>query len=148
MTALLFTLLAGCDANSASQCSPSADAGTLSATLDGEDWLGEGLAWLWTGDSVQLTTSGTDRITAVAHRDADGLSVAERIDSLPVTVSLDDDAGWALLYEGSESARSVTGTITITEYADGGDLTGCISFEADNGALIEDGSFSAAYAGD
>jgi len=146
MTALLFTLLAGCDADSASQCSPSADAGTLSATLDGEAWLGEGLTWLWTGDSVQLTTSGTDRITAVAHRDADGLSVAERIDSLPVTVSLDDDAGWALLYEGSESARSVTGSITITEYTDDEALSGCLSFEADNGALIEDGSFSGAPA--
>ncbi len=148
MTALLLAFLVGCDADSVSQCSPSADAGTLSATLDGEDWLGEGLTWLWSGDSVQLTTSGTDRITAVAHRDADGLSVAERIDSLPVTVSLDDDAGWALLYEGSDSARSVTGTLVITEHTEGGVVAGCLSFEADSGALIEDGSFSADYAGD
>ncbi|MFT5682381.1 MAG: hypothetical protein ACI8RZ_003299 [Myxococcota bacterium] len=148
MSTLLLALLVGCKSETASQCSPSADAGTLSATIDGTDWLGEGLTWLWSGDSVQLTTSGTDRITAVAHRDADGLTVSERIDSLPITVSLDDDSGWAVLYEGSESARSVGGSMVITEHTDGGALGGCLSFEADDGTLIEDGSFSAEAAGD
>jgi hypothetical protein len=148
MHALLLVLLIGCgDTDPASQCSPDADVGTLSATIDGEDWLGEGLTWLWSGDSVQLTTSGTDRITAVGHRDGDGNTVSDRADSPPISISLDDDGGWAVLYQGSESARSVSGTLVITSLADGGTMEGCLSFEADDGALIEDGSFSAEHSG-
>ena len=111
-------------------------------------WLGEGLTWLWSGDSVQLTTSGTDRITAVGHRDAAGTSISALTDALPITVSLDDDSGWAVLYQGNESARSVSGELVITEYTEDGALAGCIVFDTDSGTSIEDGTFRADYAGD
>jgi hypothetical protein len=148
MSTLLISLLIGCTNTPAAQCASGADDSTLEATIDGEDWLGEGLTWLWSGDSVQLTTTGTDRITAVGHRDADGASISALTDSLPITVSLDDDAGWAVLYEGNESARSVSGELILTEYTEGDTLAGCIVFDTDSGTSIEDGVFRADYAGD
>ena len=98
---------------------------------------------MWAGESVQLTTTGTDRITAVGHRDATGTAVASLTDALPITVSLDDDAGWAVLYEGDSSSRSTGGTLVITEYTEGGELAGCVEFETDSGAQITAGSFRA-----
>ena len=148
MPTLLIFLLTGCTNSPAAQCSADADASTLQATIDGEDWLGEGLTWLWSGDSVQLTTIGTDRITAVGHRDADGTSISALIDSLPITVSLDDDTGWAVLYQGNKSARSVSGELVITEYIEDDTLAGCIVFDTEGGTSIEDGVFRADYAGD
>jgi hypothetical protein len=148
MSTLLLSLLTGCANNPAAQCNSDADAGTLQATIDGEDWLGEGLTWLWSGDSVQLTTVGTDRITAVGHRDAEGTSISALTDALPISVSLDDDNGWAVLYQGNESARSVSGELVITEYTEGDILAGCMVFETDSGTSIEDGVFRADFAGD
>ena len=146
----LLAFLFGCSGGSAADsCDPAAASGTITAAVDGEDWTGEGLTWLWSGASVQLTSSGTDRrITAVGHRDAAGTDVADLMDALPVSVSLDDNDGWALLYEGNASDRSVTGTLTLTDYVEDGDLVGCISFETEGGASVSSGSFSAAYFGD
>ena len=148
MSTLLIFLLTGCSTDPAAQCSADTDAGTLQATIDGEDWLGEGGTWLWSGDSVQITTSGTDRITTVGHRDAAGSSIAELTETLPITVSLDDDSGWAILYQGSDSERSVSGELVITEYSEEDALAGCVTFDTDSGTAVADGVFRADYAGD
>lgn len=141
---LLLVLLTACDEAPAG-CQPDNPVeGELSAAINGEDWTGEGLGWLWAGSGLQLTSSSsTDwRVTVVAYSDADGQDLTDALATLPVTVPLDDETGWAILYQGDSSSRSLSGELVITAYSDGGVVEGCLEVFTES-AELTGGTFSA-----
>ena len=118
------------------------EAGTASASIDGQPWSSRKATWVSTGDSLQINTmqAGGWWITLVAQRTEEGVSIREAIEAasgdpdarerIPL---LDGDAGgFATLYRTEGSSLTTAdggGTLWITQ-ANDNEIQGCFEFDA------------------
>lgn len=138
---LILTLLIACGAGTLRCDLDDASPGTMALTIDDVAWSGP-LSWQLAGDSLQLNASEVDGqwVTAVGQETIDGDGAEAALDALPATFDL-SSGGWAIVYTGSSSDRSASGTLEVQE-DDGGRLLGCVAFETEAGTSV-DGAFSA-----
>ena len=129
-----------CTSDTSDTCDASSlDEATISASIDGDAWAST-VTWVRSGDSVQFNTeaSGGWRLTLVAQQTADGTTAGAALDdgALPAEFDFAADGGWALVYPDDQpSARSVAGTLTLTDAADSG-VEACFSFDTDAANVV------------
>jgi len=156
---LLFSLVGCADAEKSKggdECDSSiASADRIVGTVDGEEWDGAPVIWMWAGDSIQATSEEEDgwRMTFFLQATEDGLTMRdlEEGGALPATVDLgSDDAGVTLYTDDGDSyttGADAPGSLTITQMDDA-TLEACFSFTAESslGVTVEisEGAF---YAG-
>jgi hypothetical protein len=148
---LVLTFLTACAPSASATCAVEQDAGTATATVDGEAWTGTGVTWL-VSSGLQLNTvrSGAWSMVLRAATTSDGDAVADAIDAgtFPIVVALADDNFATLYPESGDSYASQdhSGELVIAEVVDD-ELRACFSFtatsEADESVTVEAGTLDA-----